>query len=88
MFMGVPYTPFFIAAGICLALAAYINIFLIVLLPAAIFVLRQIARQDEMIFRLWGLKMRFAIKARNRGKLPNMIVFSPNLYRDRPPPKK
>lgn len=87
MFLGVPYTPFFIAAGICLALAAYINIFLIALLPMAIFILRQIARQDEMIFRLWGLKWRFGTKVRNRGKIPNMIVFSPNLYRERQPPK-
>lgn len=82
MFMGVPYTPFFIGSGICLMLAAYFNMFFILLLPVVIFVLRQIARQDEMIFRLTGLKLIFWFKARNRGLRPDMIVFSPNNHRE------
>ena len=86
MFMGVPYAPFFTATGICLMLAAYINFFYLLLLPVSIFVLRQIAKQDEMIFRLWGRKMEFAWKGRaNRDLYPDMVVFTPNAYRRDPP---
>ncbi|WP_033375691.1 type IV secretion system protein VirB3 [Leeia oryzae] len=87
MFMGVPYMPFFIGTSICLALAAYINILLIGLLPPVIFVMRQIARHDEQIFHLWGLKMQFALKVRNKHLLEGLWVFSPNQYRERPPRK-
>lgn len=85
MFLGVPYTPFFIAAGVSLALAAYVNILLIVLLPISVFILRQIAKQDDMIFRLWGLKVRYATRARNKELYQDMQVFSPNQYREKPP---
>lgn len=81
MFMGVPYTPFFIAAGTCLVLAAYINVFFLLLLPPALFILRQIAKHDEMIFRLWGMRMRMMFKVRNRRLYKDMWSFSPNQYR-------
>jgi len=47
-----------------------------------IFVMRQMARRDEMIFRLLGLRWGFRMKIRNLEHHSGMWVFSPNLYRD------
>lgn len=82
MFLGVPTVPFFYGASACLALAAYVNILCLGLLPIVIFVMRQIAKHDEQIFHLWGLKMRFALKVRNRRLLPGIQVYTPNNYRN------
>ncbi|TDK22672.1 hypothetical protein E2F46_12965 [Luteimonas aestuarii] len=81
MFMGVPYVPFAIGAGACLLLTFYIDMFLVVLLPIVIFVMRQMAKRDEMIFRLLGLRWQFRTKARNVQHHGGMWVFSPNSYR-------
>ena len=88
MFMGVPTIPFFIGAGSCFMLAVYIHFVLIFLTPIVIFILRMIARRDEMIFRLIGLKLQFNLKARNRREHGGMIVFSPHVYRLNQPPGK
>ena len=82
MFLGVPYVPFAVGAGGCVLLTFYINMFCLLLLPVVIFVMRQMARRDEMIFRLLGLRLRFRTKVRNLGHHSGMWVFSPNLYRD------
>jgi type IV secretion system protein VirB3 len=82
MFLGVPYIPFAVGAGACLLLTFYINMFCLVLLPMVIFIMRQMARRDEMIFRLLGLRWRFRLKVRNLKHHAGMWVFSPNLYRD------
>lgn len=84
MFMGVPYLPFFIGAGSCLLLAMYFNMFFLLLIPPVVFVMRHMARRDEMIFRLIGLRWQFKFKARNLGRHPGMWVFSPNAYRQKP----
>lgn len=84
MFLGVPYMPFFIAAGSCILLTFYINMFCLVLLPVVIFVMRQMARRDEMIFRMIGLRLQFKFKARNLQHHSRMWVFSPNAYRQKP----
>ncbi len=84
MFLGVPYVPFFIGAGGCLLLAMYFNLFLLLLLPVVIFAMRQMARRDEMIFRLIGLRWRFKLKTRNRKLHDGMWSYTPNLYRDKP----
>ena len=83
MFMGVPYVPFTIGAGACLLLTFYINMFWLALLPVVIFVMRQMARRDEMIFRLLGLRWQFRFKVRNLKQHSGMWVFSPNHYRYR-----
>lgn len=83
MFLGVPYIPFAIGAGTCLLLTFYINMFCLLLLPIVIFIMRQMARRDEMIFRLLGLRWQFRAKVRNLQHHSGMWVFSPNLYRDR-----
>ncbi|MDH5834569.1 type IV secretion system protein VirB3 [Luteimonas kalidii] len=81
MFMGVPYVPFTIAAGSCLLLTFYVDMFCLLLLPAVIVIMRQMARRDEMIFRLLGLRFQFRIKARNLRRHQGMWVYSPNSYR-------
>jgi type IV secretion system protein VirB3 len=82
MFLGVPYIPFIIGAGSCLLLSMYLNMFYLLLMPPVILVMRQMARRDEMIFRLIGLRWLFKLKARNVRHHAGMWVFSPNSYRD------
>lgn len=83
MFMGVPYVPFVIGAGACLLLAFYIQPFFVALLPVVIFVMRQMARRDEMIFRLLGLRWEFRARVRNLQRHEGMWAFTPNSYRPR-----
>lgn len=84
MIMGVPYVPFAFGAGGCFLLAVYVNFFCLLLLPAVIFVMRQMARRDEMIFRLLGLRWQLKLRTRNRALHDGTWVFSPNLYREKP----
>ncbi|RZZ85701.1 type IV secretion system protein VirB3 [Pseudoxanthomonas winnipegensis] len=82
MFMGVPYVPFFIGAGGTLLLAMYSgNLLFLLALPVVIFVMRQMARRDEMIFRLLGLRLQFRLRVRNVREHGGLWVFSPNPYR-------
>ncbi|RDZ28740.1 type IV secretion system protein VirB3 [Lysobacter silvisoli] len=81
MFLGVPYIPFAIGAGGCILLTFYINMFCIALLPLVIFVMRQMARRDEMIFRLLGLRWKLKFRMRNLQHHSGMWVFTPNIYR-------
>lgn len=82
MFMGVPYIPFFMGAGGCILLAMYSgNLLLLGLMPVILWVMRQMARRDEMIFRLLGLNLQFRVRARNVKEHGGMWVFSPNAYR-------
>lgn len=84
MFLGVPYVPFFLGAGGCLLLAMYFNLFFLFLMPVVIFVMRQMARRDEMIFRLLGLRWQFKFRVRNVKHHSGMWVFTPNGYREKP----
>ncbi|WP_049623067.1 type IV secretion system protein VirB3 [Frateuria defendens] len=82
MFMGVPYVPFFMGAGGGLLLAMYTNFWFLLMIPVVIFVMRQMARRDEMIFRLLGLRMQFRTRVRNLPQHDGMWVFTPNSYRE------
>ncbi|MFC3651187.1 type IV secretion system protein VirB3 [Dyella humi] len=82
MFMGVPYVPFFLGAGACLLLAMYFNMFFLLLMPPMIFVMRQMAKRDEMIFRLLGLRLQFRTRVRNLQQHDGMWAFTPNSYRE------
>ncbi len=81
MFLGVPYMPFTIAAGTCLLLTFYFDMFFLFLLPIVVLVMRQMARRDEMVFRLLGLRWQFRSKIRNVKHHNGMWVFTPNNYR-------
>lgn len=81
MFMGVPYIPFFMAAGGCFLLAVYTNFLYLLLLPLVIFTMRQMARRDEMIFRLLGLRLQFRTRVRNLGDNDGTWVFTPSHHR-------
>jgi type IV secretion system protein VirB3 len=80
MFLGVPYLPFFMAAGGCLLLAMYFNLLFLLLMPIVIMVMRQMARQDEMIFRLLGLRLQFRTRARNLPLHRGLWAFPPTGY--------
>lgn len=82
MFLGVPYVPFTFAAGACLLSTFYFNMWFILTLPVVIFVMRQMTRRDEMIFRLLGLRLQFRVRMRNLLHHGSMWVFSPNHYRN------
>ncbi len=77
MFLGVPYVPFFIGAGACLLLTVYVNLLLLALMPLVILGMRQMARRDEMVFRLLGLRWQVLVRVRNRGIRGGDWSFSP-----------
>jgi type IV secretion system protein VirB3 len=81
MFMGVPYVPFFMGAGGCMLLAMYFNLFYLLLTPVVIFVMRLMAKRDEMIFRLLGLRLQFRTRMRNLGQHDGDWVLTPNVHR-------
>lgn len=85
MFLGVPYVPFFVGAGTCLLLAVYVNLLLLVLMPLVILAMRQMARRDEMVFRLLGLRWQFRAKVRNRALRGGDWSFAPIANRVRLP---
>lgn len=87
MFMGVPYVPFFIGAGGMLLFAMYSNLLWLFALPVVIFVMRQMAKRDEMIFRLLGLRLQVRMRVRNIRDNGGLWVFSPNPYRSKPADK-
>lgn len=82
MFMGVPYLPFFMGAGGCFLLSVYFGLQYLFLIPVVIFVMRQMARRDEMIFRLLGLKWQIRLRVRNIRERGGHWVFSANSYRE------
>lgn len=85
MFMGVPYVPFFVGAGGTLLFAMYSgNLLWLFALPVVIFVMRQMAKRDEMIFRLLGLRLQVRMRVRNIRGNGGLWVFSPNPYRSKP----
>jgi type IV secretion system protein VirB3 len=81
MFFGVPYVPFFLVCGGFLLMAMYFNFFWLVCIPFAILIMRQMAKRDEMIFRLMGLRLMFKLKARPQDDFPGAWSFSPRPYR-------
>ena len=82
MFMGVPYVPFFMVAGGGLLLSMYFNFWFLLLIPPSIMVMRHMAKRDEMIFRLLGLRLQFRTRVRNLQLHEGMWAFTPNSYRD------
>lgn len=85
MFLGVPYVPFFLGAGGVLLLAMYSgNLLFLVFVPVVIFIMRMMAKRDELIFRLLGLWMVFRMRARNLREHDGLLVLNPNSYRNKP----
>ncbi|MGY0505422.1 type IV secretion system protein VirB3 [Luteimonas sp. e5] len=84
MFLGVPYVPFFIGAGGALLFAMYTNLLFLIFVPVVIFIMRMMAKRDELIFRLLGLWMTFRMRARNMREHDGLLVLNPNPYRSKP----
>jgi type IV secretion system protein VirB3 len=83
MFLGVPYLPFFIGAGTCLLMSMYFNLYFLLLIPVVILIMRQMARRDELIFRLLGLRLQFRARIKNIKQNDGMWLFTPNSYREK-----
>lgn len=84
MILGVPYAPFVIGAGTPLILAMYFSLFLLLLIPIVIILMRVAAKKDEMIFRLVGLNLAFRFLPRNVRLYGGAWAFGPQ----RNPPRK
>src|SRR6185437_11245190 len=80
MFMGVPYVPFFMGAGGCMLLAVYFNFFWLAAIPVVLFIMRSMAKRDEMVFRLLGLHLQVRLRMRNIGQHEGLWVLTPNSY--------
>ena len=80
MILGVPYVPFLVGAGLPLLLAMYFSLYLLLLIPVSIFVMRFMTRKDEMIFRLIGLNLAFRFFPKNQQKNGGAWVFGPSKY--------
>lgn len=80
--------PIFIGAGGGLLLGMYFNLWYLLTIPVIIFVMQQVAKRDEMIFRLLGLRWLFRMRVRNIQRYSGMWVFSPNEYRKHPAGKR
>lgn len=65
----------------------YLNLWYLLTIPVFIFIMQQMAKRDEMIFRLLALRWLFRFRVRNLQRYSGMWVFSPNEYRKKPPEK-
>ena len=78
MILGVPYIPFLIGAGVPLLLAMYISLYILLVIPIVVFMMRMLAKRDEMIFRLIGLNLVFRFLPKNVSSYGGSWVFSSN----------
>lgn len=80
MILGVPYIPFLVGAGVPLMLAMYVTLYLLLTIPPIIFILRMIAKKDEMIFRLIGLNLVFRFLPKNKNHYDGAWTFGAAKY--------
>lgn len=80
MIIGVPYVPFIFGTGGPLLLAMYFNLYLLLLIPISLFVMRLMTKKDEMIFRLIGLNLVFRFLPKNRQLYGDSWTFGPSRY--------
>ena len=59
MIFGVPITPFFIACAIICLTSLYTNLIFLSFLPVVIFIMKEITKKDDFIFKLIFLKISF-----------------------------
>lgn len=78
MILGVPYIPFLVGAGGPLLLAMYISLYILLVIPLVIFIMRMITKKDEMIFRLIGLHLVFKFLPKNLKSYGGTWVFGPS----------
>lgn len=80
MILGVPYIPFLVGAGLPLLLAMYFSLYMLLLIPVSIFIMRFMTKKDEMIFRLIGLNLAFRFFPKNQPENGGAWVFGASKY--------
>lgn len=80
MILGVPYFPFIVGTGGPLMLSMYFNLYLLLLIPVSLVIMRIMTKKDEMIFRLIGLNLAFRFLPKNREMYGNSWVFGASKY--------
>lgn len=80
MILGVPYVPFLVGAGGPLLLAMYFSLYILLLIPISIFIMRFMTKKDEMIFRLIGLNLAFRFFPKNQQQDGGAWVFGASKY--------
>lgn len=78
MILGVPYVPFLMGAGFPLLLAMYLSLYILLVIPLVIFLMRMMAKKDDLIFRLLGLNLVFRFLPRNVRENGGAWVFAPS----------
>lgn len=87
MIFGVPIVPLFTAMGALFLLSFYTqNIFMVILSVPMYFVMKQMAKKDDFIFRLLFLKMKFFTNPLSK-KFHNVKAYSANNYNHKPSKK-
>lgn len=82
MFMGVPLVPLMFVCSGELLLAAWFTLFLLILIPVSVIVMRMIVAHDDQQFRLLGLRFKFRLQYTNRNSaLWGASSYSPIAYR-------
>lgn len=81
MIFGVPYVPFLVGVGVPLLLAMYVSLYILLVIPFVVVVMRLMAKKDELIFRLIGLNLVFRFLPRNPAIYGASWVFGPSRYR-------
>lgn len=80
MILGVPYVPFLVGAGGPLIMAMYFSLYLLLMIPVSILIMRFMVKKDEMIFRLIGLNLIFRFLPKNQPMYGGAWVFGPSKY--------
>lgn len=78
MILGVPYVPFLVGAGGPLLMAMYFSLYILLIIPFIILIMRLITKKDEMIFRLIGLHLVFKFLPKNVAAYGGSWVFAPH----------
>lgn len=76
MVFGVPIIPFFLACAFIALLGLYVNLALLILIVPTIFVMKEISKRDDFIFRLLFLKMSFLSNFGSKKFFGNQKTYS------------
>lgn len=83
MIFGVPITPFFIACAFIMLLGLYLNLLFLLLIFPVIFIMKEISKKDDFIFRLIFLQMSFFTNPLSKRFFSNQKTYTANQIYDK-----